>query len=51
MVRSCSLTVSCFTPLIEALTLQINALYHALSVKVERYGGSVIRFAGDWITC
>ena len=53
-----------FTPLTEALdrslgarrgveemTRQINHVYDALIGAVERYGGSVIGFAGDSITC
>jgi adenylate cyclase len=36
---------------IEALTSQINAVYAALISEIERYGGSVISFAGDAITC
>jgi adenylate cyclase len=35
----------------EALVQQINAVYSALIVEVERFGGSVIGFAGDSITC
>ena len=35
----------------EELTRQINAVYDALIAEVERYGGSVISFAGDAITC
>ena len=36
---------------IEELTREINALYDALIAEVERFGGSVIDFAGDAITC
>ncbi|NUM48588.1 MAG: AAA family ATPase, partial [Anaerolineales bacterium] len=36
---------------IEALTHQINAVYEHLIAEVERYGGSVLGFAGDAITC
>jgi len=56
--------ISGFTPLTEALTLalgprrgieeltaQINRVYDALIAKVETYGGSVVGFAGDAITC
>src|SRR5581483_3768743 len=56
--------ISGFTPLTEALTLalgprhgieeltiQINRVYDALIAQVERYGGSVVGFAGDAITC
>jgi predicted ATPase/class 3 adenylate cyclase len=56
--------ISGFTPLTEALdhalgarrgveelTRQINHVYDALIVEIERYGGSVIGFAGDSITC
>src|SRR5690349_19994975 len=35
----------------EALVQQINAVYDSLIAEVERYGGSVIGFAGDSITC
>ena len=35
----------------EELTRQINAVYDALITEVEKYGGSVISFAGDAITC
>ncbi|MBU0491100.1 MAG: tetratricopeptide repeat protein [Chloroflexi bacterium] len=53
-----------FTPLTEALTQalgprrgseeltrQINTVYDALITAIERYGGSVISFAGDAIIC
>jgi predicted ATPase/class 3 adenylate cyclase len=53
-----------FTPLTEALLLalgpqrgteelprQLNQVYDALIAEVHRYGGSVIGFAGDAITC
>jgi adenylate cyclase len=56
--------ISAFTPLTEtlhhllgsrqgaeALTRHLNAVYTALIAEVERYGGSVIGFAGDAITC
>jgi class 3 adenylate cyclase/tetratricopeptide (TPR) repeat protein len=56
--------ISGFTPLTEALdralgprrgvetvTDQINRVYEALIAEVERYGGSVIDFAGDSIMC
>ena len=56
--------ISGFTPLTEALTRrygtrrgadelvrQINRVYDALIDKVHRYGGSVIGFSGDAITC
>ncbi|HMA38078.1 MAG TPA: tetratricopeptide repeat protein [Chloroflexia bacterium] len=36
---------------IEALSDQINAVYEALIAAVDAYGGSVIGFAGDAITC
>src|SRR4051794_8478753 len=56
--------ISGFTPLTEALvrTLgprrgaeelahQLNDIYDALIAEVDRYGGSVIGFAGDAMTC
>ncbi len=56
--------ISGFTPLTEALSKmlgqqrgaeeisrQLNRVYDALITEVERYGGSVINFAGDAITC
>lgn len=56
--------VSGFTPLTEALlnelgprrgaeelTRQLNLVYAALIAEVDRYGGSVITFGGDAITC
>ncbi len=56
--------ISGFTPLTEALhdslgprrgaeelTRHLDAVYTALIAEVERYGGSVIGFAGDAITC
>lgn len=56
--------ISGFTPLTEALTealglrrgaeelpLYLNAIYDALIGEVDRFGGSVIGFAGDAITC
>lgn len=36
---------------IEALSHQVNAVYDALICEVDRFGGSVIGFAGDAITC
>src|SRR5215216_6183811 len=36
---------------IEDLTHQINRVYDVLIGSVEHYGGSVISFAGDAITC
>lgn len=35
----------------EALTRHLNTVYTALIGEVERYGGSVIGFSGDGITC
>ncbi|HRC76565.1 MAG TPA: adenylate/guanylate cyclase domain-containing protein, partial [Kouleothrix sp.] len=35
----------------EELTRQLNFVYGALIAEVERYGGSVISFSGDAITC
>jgi adenylate cyclase len=35
----------------EELTRQLNLVYDALIAEVDRYGGSVIGFAGDAITC
>jgi class 3 adenylate cyclase/tetratricopeptide (TPR) repeat protein len=56
--------VSGFTPLTEALvaelgarraaeelTRHLNAVYGALIAEVHRFGGSVVSFAGDAITC
>lgn len=56
--------VSGFTPLTEAftrglgtrrgaeeLTRQLNAVYDALIVEIENFGGSVISFAGDAALC
>ena len=56
--------VSGFTPLAEGLardlgpqrgaeelTRQLNAVYEALIAEVDRYGGSVVGFSGDGITC
>lgn len=56
--------ISGFTPLTEAyarllgarrgaeeLTRQLNLIYDAVIVDVRRYGGSVICFSGDAITC
>jgi class 3 adenylate cyclase len=35
----------------EALAQQLNRVYEALIGEVEQYGGSVIGFAGDAMTC
>ncbi len=35
----------------EELTKHLDAVYSALIAEVDRYGGSVISFAGDAITC
>ncbi|MBI3243515.1 MAG: tetratricopeptide repeat protein [Chloroflexi bacterium] len=56
--------ISGFTPLTEALrdslgprrgaeelTRHLDAVYTALIAEIEKYGGSVIGFAGDAITC
>ena len=56
--------ISGFTPLTEALvqelgprrgadelTRQLNLVYETLIAEVHRYGGSVITFSGDAITC
>jgi adenylate cyclase len=56
--------ISGFTPLTEALALELgprrgaeeltvhlNQVYDALIAELERYGGSVIGFSGDAITC
>lgn len=56
--------ISGFTPLTEALaaelgrrrgaeelTRQLNAVYNALTERVKQYGGSIISFSGDAITC
>ncbi|MEW5957753.1 MAG: tetratricopeptide repeat protein [Chloroflexota bacterium] len=56
--------ISGFTPLTEALlkaygpkrgaeelTQQLNLIYDALVLEVHHYGGSVIAFSGDAITC
>ncbi len=56
--------ISGFTPLTEALALELgprrgaeeltvhlNRVYDALIAELERYGGSVIGFSGDAITC
>ena len=56
--------ISGFTPLTEALTetlglrrgaeelpRHLNRVYDALIAEVDRYGGSVVGFAGDAITC
>ena len=56
--------ISGFTPLTEALTQalglrdgaealprHLNLVYDALIAQVDRYGGSVVSFAGDAITC
>ncbi len=36
---------------VEELTCQLNRVYEVLVSAVERYGGSVISFSGDAITC
>ncbi len=36
---------------IEELTRQLNLVYDALIAQVDRYGGSVLGFSGDAITC
>jgi class 3 adenylate cyclase/tetratricopeptide (TPR) repeat protein len=36
---------------IDELTQQLNRVYDALIAEVERYGGNVIFFSGDAITC
>ncbi len=36
---------------VEELTVRINSVYDALIGEVDRFGGSVISFAGDAITC
>ncbi len=56
--------ISGFTPLTEAytralgirrgaeeLTRQLNRVYDALIAKIETFGGSVITFSGDAVTC
>src|SRR5262245_58315126 len=56
--------ISGFTPLTEALarllgprrgaeelTRQLNLVYDALIAEIHHYGGSVLGFAGDAITC
>lgn len=56
--------ISGFTPLTEALTRslgsrrgaeelthQLNAVYDALIIEIEKYGGTVISFAGDGALC
>ncbi|HVO41343.1 MAG TPA: tetratricopeptide repeat protein [Aggregatilineales bacterium] len=35
----------------EALTRQLNLVYEALIAEIDRFGGSVIGFSGDAITC
>src|SRR4051812_16377702 len=35
----------------EELTRRLNRVYDALIAEVDRYGGSVIGFSGDAITC
>ncbi|KPV48914.1 hypothetical protein SE17_35510, partial [Kouleothrix aurantiaca] len=35
----------------EELTRQLNLVYDALVAEVDRYGGSVLGFSGDAITC
>ncbi|MEJ2557736.1 MAG: adenylate/guanylate cyclase domain-containing protein, partial [Anaerolineae bacterium] len=36
---------------VEELTLHLNLVYDALIAELHRYGGSVINFSGDAITC
>jgi class 3 adenylate cyclase/predicted ATPase len=36
---------------VEALAVLINRVYDALVAEVDRYGGAIIDFAGDAITC
>jgi class 3 adenylate cyclase len=36
---------------VEALTLAVNAVYASLIGEVGRFGGSVVSFSGDAITC
>ncbi|MFZ5878513.1 MAG: tetratricopeptide repeat protein [Chloroflexota bacterium] len=36
---------------VEELLSRINAVYAAMIAEIERYGGSVISFAGDAVTC
>lgn len=36
---------------IDELTVRINSVYDALIGEVERFGGSIISFSGDAITC
>src|SRR5205085_6813157 len=56
--------VTGFTPLAEALALAygprrgaeeltalLNQVYEALIAQIERFGGSVVGFSGDAITC
>src|SRR4051812_49906653 len=35
----------------EELTAHLNRVFHALIAEVDAYGGSVIYFSGDAITC
>ena len=35
----------------EVLTKHLDTVYTALIAEIERYGGSVIGFAGDAVTC
>src|SRR5688500_18135569 len=35
----------------EALTQQLEAVYTALIAQIERFGASVVSFAGDALTC
>src|SRR5262245_54411913 len=35
----------------EELTVHLNRVFHALIEEVERYGGHVIYFSGDAVTC
>src|SRR6188508_620449 len=56
--------ISGFTPLTEALanelgpqrgaeelTANLNRIFHAIIAELDRYGGDVIYFSGDAITC
>ena len=56
--------ISGFTPLTEALaeefgpqrgaeelTANLNRVFHAIITELDRYGGDVIYFSGDAITC
>src|SRR5262245_48130769 len=35
----------------EELTVHLNTVYEAIVAEVDRYGGSVIAFSGDAMTC